>query len=79
MIKLKDFINEDAKDVMSAKKTLQKISKTETKFRKHMFDLAKVMEGHTVNIQLMKSLKKAYKSNITKYMREVNSLVGKMK
>ena len=79
MIKLKDFMNEDAKDVMTAKKTILKISKVETRLRKLMFDLAKVMEGHTENIQLMKSLKKSYKSNVTKFMRDVNSLVGKMK
>ena len=79
MIKLKDFMNEDAKDVMTAKKTILKISKVETRLRKLMFDLAKVMEGHTENIQLMKSLKKSYKSNITKFMRDVRSLVKQMK
>ena len=75
----KDSVTEDVVDVRNGKKILQKISKTETKLRKLMFDLADVMESHTINLQLMRSLKKSYKSNITKFMRDVNSLVGKMK
>ena len=74
-----ESITEDVVDVKNGKKILQKISKTETKLRKLMFDLADVMEGHTINLQLMKSLKKSYKSNITKFMRDVRSLVKQMK
>mgnify|MGYP003653761507 CR=1 FL=1 len=72
-------VNEDIKDVVKAKRSLEKIIKAEGKLRKHMIKLADTMEGHTVNIQLSKQLKRSYKSNVTSFMREVVSMINKMK
>jgi hypothetical protein len=72
-------VNEDIKDVVKAKRSLEKIIKAEGKLRKHMMKIADTMEGHTVNIQLSKQLKSSYKSKVTSFMREVVGMVRKMK
>ena len=41
--------------------------------------IADTMEGHTVNIQLSKQLRKSYKANVTSFMREVIGMITRMK
>ena len=56
-------VNEDIKDVVKGKRSLEKIIKAEGKLRKHTMKLADIMAGHTINIQLSKQLKSSYKSS----------------
>ena len=72
-------VTEDVKDVANTKKVLQKLMKAEGKLRKHMMKIADTMEGHTVNIQLSKQLRKSYKANVTSFMREVIGMITRMK
>ena len=72
-------VNEDIKDVVKGKRSLEKIIKAEGKLRKHTMKLADIMAGHTINIQLSKQLKSSYKSKITSFMREVVGMTNKMK
>ena len=74
-----ESINEDAKDVMKAKKIQKQIQGAESRLRLHMYELAERMQAHTVNFQLQEELIKSYQKNVTKFMRDMISLVKRMK
>ena len=72
-------ITEDARDIATAKKLAQKLSTIEGKFRKTMYDLDDRLNADPKNHNLSKSLKDAYTKNVTKFMREMMSVVRAMK
>ena len=74
-----DFMNEDAKDVMKAKKIQKQIETAESRMRLHMYELADRMQAHTVNITLSDKVIKSYQKNVTTFMRDMISFVKKMK
>jgi len=74
-----ESINEDAKDVMKAKKIQKQIETAESRMRLHMYELADRMQAHTVNITLSDKVIKSYQKNVTKFMRDMISLVKRMK
>ena len=74
-----ESVNEDAKDVMKAKKIQKQIQGDESRLRLHMYELAERMQAHTVNFQLQEELIKSYQKNVTKFMRDMISLVKRMK
>tara|TARA_B100001245_G_C22669563_1_gene327770 strand:+ start:97 stop:453 length:357 start_codon:yes stop_codon:yes gene_type:complete len=74
-----ESINEDAKDVMKAKKIQKQIETAESRMRLHMYELADRMQAHTVNITLSNKVIKSYQKNVTTFMRDMISFVKKMK
>ena len=74
-----ESINEDAKDVMKAKKVQKQIEGAESRLRLHMYELADRMSADIPNSKLGDNLIKSYQKNVTKFMREMLSFVKKMK
>ena len=72
-------ITEAIKDVVKVKKLSQKLQTIEGKFRKAMYDLDDRLNTDPVNQKHSKLLKESYKKNVTKFMRDMLSLVKKMK
>jgi hypothetical protein len=72
-------IEEDAKDAIKAKKIAQQLQKIEGKFRKAMNDLSDRFQADPKNHKLQKPLEDSYKKNVTKFMREMLSIVKKVK
>jgi len=72
-------IEESAGDIVKAKKIVQKITKIESKFRSEMLELFYKINEDKENSELAKSLKISYKNTVTKFMREMLSLVKRMK
>ena len=72
-------ITEDIKDVVKAKKLSQKLQTIEARFRKTMYDLDDRLNADLVNHKYSKPLKDSYKKNVTIFMRDMLSLVKRMK
>jgi hypothetical protein len=94
MIKLKELIkeecncgssccgvNESVEDKNRANKKFQSLMKHEGGFRDKMFKLeqAFLRDARPENRDAAKQLKKAYKDNVTNFMRETAKLVNKLK
>ena len=74
-----ESINEDAKDVMKAKKIQKQIEGAESRMRLHMYELADRMSADIPNQKSADQLIKSYQKNVTTFMRDVISLVKRMK
>ncbi len=74
-------VTEGPDDKRSARRVLSKIAKTETKFRKEMYELeqAFLQDPRTENKQAAKEIKRAYKDGVTKFMRDSVKLIKGMK
>ena len=74
-------VTEGPDDKRSARRVLSKIAKTETKFRKEMYELeqAFLQDPRTENKKAAKDIKKAYKDGVTKFMRDSVKLIKGMK
>ena len=72
-------ITEDIKDVVKAKKLSQKLQTIEARFRKTMYDLDDRLNADPLNQKYSRPLKDAYKKNVTVFMREMLSIVKKVK
>jgi|ETNmetMinimDraft_8_1059916.scaffolds.fasta_scaffold138093_2 DNA repair exonuclease SbcCD ATPase subunit len=74
-------LQESPGDIKFAKKALSKIVKTEQKFRKQMYDLEQVFlqDPNPTNRKLATEIKKSYKDNTTKFMRDSVLMVKRMK
>ena len=72
-------IHESAKDAMKGKKLSQKIQKMEGSFRAKMWELAESMSKDDSNRKLADDLSRSYRKNVTIFMRDMLSLVKKMK
>jgi len=72
-------IHESAKDAMKGKKLSQKIQKIEGSFRAKMWELVEQMSKDESNKKLADTLEKSYRKNVTIFMRDMLSLVKKMK
>ena len=85
MIKLADFfkdtLNEGPDDVIKAKRQLQMLSKEEAKLRDRMFKIEQILlqDPRPENQKLSTDMKKSYKDGVTKFMRDANSIIKKMK
>ena len=74
-----ESITEDVKDVMKAKKVQKQIEGAESRLRLHMYELADIMSADFPNQKLADNLIKSYQKNVTVFMRDVISLVKRMK
>ena len=74
-----ESVNEDAKQVVRGKKLSQKIQKDESRLRLHMWELVEQMSKDESNKKLADTLSKSYRKNVTIFMRDMLSLVKKMK
>ena len=76
-----DQISEGPDDVKKAKKELQMFIKEEGALRKRMIKIEQVFlqDPRPENKKLATQIKKSYKENITKFMREVVGMVKRMK
>ena len=76
-----ESITEGPGDIKFAKKALSRIVKTEQKFRKQMYDLEQVFlkDPNPTNRKLATEIKKSYKDNTTKFMRDSVLMVKRMK
>ena len=80
MKKLKNILfTEDVKDVLKAKKIKRQITGAESRMRLHMYELADRMSADIPNRKLADKLISSYQKNVTKFMREMISLVKRMK
>jgi|TARA_Y100000310_G_scaffold101593_1_gene99710 hypothetical protein len=80
MLKLKNLLfTEDIKDIAKAKKIKRQIQGAESRMRLHMYELADRMSADIPNSKLADQLIKSYQKNVTKFMREMISLVKRMK
>ena len=76
-----EIVTESPDEARKAKKELQMLMKAEGKFRDRMYKLEQIFlqDARPENVKLAKNIKKAYKENVTKFMREAVSLVKKVK
>jgi hypothetical protein len=74
-----DTIHESAKEVMKGKKLSQLIQKDESRLRLNMWELVGLMSIDNSNKKLADELSRSYKKNVTIFMRDMLSLVKKMK
>jgi len=76
-----EVVTEGPDDVRKAKKELQRIMKAEAKLRERMMKLEQIFldDPRPENMKLAKDIKKSYKDNVTKFMRDTISYVKKMK
>ena len=72
-------IQESREDVEKAKKELRMFAKEEGILRKRVLKLEGMMKNDSENKDLAKQIKKSYKDNVTKFMREAVGLVKRMK
>jgi hypothetical protein len=72
-------IHESAKEAMKGKKLSQKIQKDESRLRLNMWELVGLMSIDDSNKKLADELSRSYKKNVTIFMRDMLSLVKKMK
>ena len=80
MLKLKNHLfTEDIKDIAKAKKIKRQIQGDESRMRLHMNALADRMRADIPNGKLSDQLTNSYQKNVTKFMREMISLVKRMK
>ena len=80
-ISVGESITEGPDDVRFARRALSKLAKTETKFRKEMYDLeqAFLKDPRDENQKLAKEIKRSYKSGVTKFMRDSIDMIKRMK
>ena len=74
-----ESITEDTKHVIRGKKLSQKIQKDESRLRLNMWELVGLMSIDNSNKKLADALSRSYKKNVTIFMRDMLSLVKKMK
>ena len=81
MEKHQQNVKEGPDDVKKAKKQLQMLIKQEGAFRKRMIKIEQIFldDPRPENKKLAKDIKKSYKDNITKFMREVVGMLKRMK
>ena len=80
MLKLKNLLfTENIKDIAKAKKIKKRVQKSESRLRLNMYELADRMSADIPNRKLADDLIKSYQKNVTKFMREMISLVKKVK
>ena len=72
-------LSESVADKAKASKVVRKLQKAEAQFRKTMYELDKVLNKDKVNKKLSTELKKEYRSNVTKFMRDALGLKKKVK
>ena len=74
-------IKEGPDDVKITKKQLQMLIKQEGEFRKRMLNIEQgfLRDPRPENKKLAKDIKKSYKDNVTKFMREVVGMLKRMK
>ena len=79
--KKKKMKKEGADDVVKAKRVIAKLMKTESKFRKEMFQLEQsfLLDPRPENKKLATQIKKVYKDGVTKFMREAVQMIKRMK
>ena len=79
--KKKKMKKEGADDVVKAKRVIAKLMKTESKFRKEMFQLEQsfLLDPRPENRKLAKDIKKVYKDGVTKFMRDSVQMIKRMK
>ena len=80
MLKLKNLLfTENIKDIAKAKKIKKRIQKNESRLRLNMYELADRMSADIPNRKLADHLTNSYQKNVTTFMREMISLVKKVK
>ena len=80
MLKLKNLLfTENVKDIAKAKKIKKRIQKNESRLRATMWELVESMSKDDSNKKLADDLSKSYRKNVTVFMRDVMSLVKRMK
>ena len=74
-------VTEGPDEKIKSKKELQRIIKAEAKLRERMMKLEQIFldDPRPENMKLAKAIKKSYKDNVTKFMRDTISYVKKMK
>ena len=74
-------VKEGPDDVKITKKQLQMMIKQEGAFRKRMLNIEQgfLRDPRPENKKLAKDIKKSYKDNVTKFMREVVGMLKRMK
>ena len=74
-------VNEGPDEKIKANKELQRVMKAEAKLRERMMKLEQIFldDPRPENMKLAKDIKKSYKDNVTKFMRDTISYVKKMK
>ena len=74
-------VKESPDDVKITKKQLQMLIKQEAAFRKRMLNIEQgfLRDPRPENKKLAKDIKKSYKDNVTKFMREVVGMLKRMK
>ena len=80
MLKLKNLLfTENVKDIAKAKKIKKRIQRNESRLRATMWELVESMSKDESNKKLADDLSKSYRKNVTVFMRDVMSLVKRMK
>ena len=80
MLKLKNLLfTENLKDIAKAKKIKKRVQKSESRLRLNMYELADRMSADVPNRKLADQLIKSYQKNVTTFMRDMMSLVKRMK
>ena len=80
MLKLKNLLfTENLKDIAKAKKIKKRVQKSESRLRLNMYELADRMSADIPNKKLADQLIKSYQKNVTTFMRDMMSLVKRMK
>jgi len=74
-------ITEGPDDARKAKKELQRLMKTESKFRDRMMKLEQTFlrDARPENVKLAKDIKQSYKKHVTQFMRDAVQLTKKVK
>ena len=77
----KDSVTESTDEKVKAQKELQKLMKVEGKLRDRMYKIEQILlqDPRRENLTLARSIKDSYKKNVTKFMREVVSIVKRVK
>ena len=73
------LFTEDIKDIAKAKKIKKSIQNSESRLRLNMYELADRMSADVPNRKLADQLIKSYQKNVTTFMRDMMSLVKRMK
>ena len=81
MLELKELLlfTEDIKDIAKSKKIKKSIQNCESRLRLNMYELADRMSADVPNRKLADQLIKSYQKNVTTFMRDMMSLVKRMK
>ena len=74
-----ESITEDTKHIIRGKKLSQLLQKDESRLRLNMWELVGLMSIDNSNKKLADALSRSYKKNVTIFMRDMLSLVKKMK